>query len=89
MSASAAGPAAGRDSEVPSSADKHQLADQILATVNEPLAAQGLLLKAGTAVNAGSGFVHTVRGTSGNVSDLVESRSLLHGEETDVLGDAG
>ncbi len=29
--------------------EKHRLADQILATVNELLAAQGLLLKAGTA----------------------------------------
>ena len=32
--------------------EKHKLADQILATVNELLAAQGLLLKAGTAVDA-------------------------------------
>ena len=32
--------------------EKHRLADQILATVNELLAAQGLLLKAGTAVDA-------------------------------------
>ncbi|MFC4474289.1 transposase, partial [Comamonas denitrificans] len=32
--------------------EKHRLADQILATVNDLLAAQGLLLKAGTAVDA-------------------------------------
>ncbi len=32
--------------------ERHKLADQILATVNELLAAQGLLLKAGTAVDA-------------------------------------
>ena len=32
--------------------EKHNLAEQILATVNELLAAQGLLLKAGTAVCA-------------------------------------
>ena len=32
--------------------EKHKLADQILATVNDLLAAQGLLLKAGTAVDA-------------------------------------
>jgi transposase, IS5 family len=31
--------------------EKHKLAEQILAAVNELLAAQGLLLKAGTAVN--------------------------------------
>ena len=31
---------------------KHKLAEQILATVNELLQAQGLLLKAGTAVDA-------------------------------------
>ena len=110
--------------------EKYKLADQILATVNEMLAARGLLLKAGTAVDAtliaapsstknkdkardpemhssqkgkqwyfgmkahigvdaDSGLVHTVRGTSGNVSDVVEANTLLHGEETDVFADAG
>ena len=110
--------------------EKHKLADQILATVNDLLAAQGLLLKAGTAVDAtliaapsstknkdkkrdpemhssqkgnewhfgmkahigvdaDSGLVHTVRGTSGNVGDVIEANSLLHGQETDAFGDAG
>ncbi|MDA0624870.1 IS5 family transposase, partial [Acinetobacter baumannii] len=110
--------------------EKHKLAEQILATVNELLAAQGLLLKAGTAVDAtliaapsstknkdrkrdpemhssqkgnewhfgmkahigvdaDSGLVHTVIGTSGNVADAVEGNSLLHGQETDGFGDAG
>ena len=110
--------------------ERHKLAEQILATVNDLLAAQGLLLKAGTAVDAtliaapsstknkdkardpemhssqkgnewhfgmkahigvdaDSGLVHTVRGTSGNVSDVVEGNSLLHGQETDVYADAG
>ena len=36
-----------------------------------------------------SGLVHTVRCTSGNVSDVVEGNSLLHGQETDVFADAG
>ena len=110
--------------------EKHKLAEQILATVNELLTAKGLLLKAGTAVDAtliaapsstknkdrardpemhssqkgkqwyfgmkahigvdaDSGLVHTVRGTSGNVADIVEGNSLLHGEEAEVFGDAG
>jgi IS5 family transposase len=110
--------------------EKHKLAEQILATVNDLLAAQGLLLKAGTAVDAtliaapsstknkdkkarprdafepkgqrvalwhegpyrrgrDSGLVHTVIGTSGNVADVVEGNSLLHGQETDGFGDAG
>ena len=110
--------------------EKYKLADQILATVNDLLTAQGLLLKAGTAVDAtliaapsstknkdkardpemhssqkgnqwyfgmkahigvdaDSGLVHTVRGTSGNVADVTEGNSLLHGEETEVFGDAG
>ena len=30
-----------------------------------------------------------MRGTSGNVSDVVEANSLLHGSETDAFGDAG
>jgi transposase, IS5 family len=110
--------------------EKHKLADQILATVNELLVQRGLLLKVGTAVDAtlipapsstknkakardpemhssqkgnewhfgmkahigvdaDSGLVHTVRGTSGNVADVTEGNSLLHGQETDVFGDAG
>jgi hypothetical protein len=97
--------------------EKHRLAEQILATVNDLLAAQGLLLKAGTAVDAtliaapsstknkdrkrdpemhssqkgnewhfgmkahigvdaDSGLVHTVIGTSGNVADVTRRQQL-------------
>ncbi len=103
---------------------------QILTTVNELLEHKGLLLRAGTVVDATliaapsstknksgerdpqmhqskkgrqwyfgmkahigvdaeSGLVHTVRGTAGNVSDVVEANSLLHGQETEAVGDAG
>ena len=33
--------------------------------------------------------MHTVRGTSGHVSDIAEGNSLLHGQETLGFGDAG
>ena len=110
--------------------EKHKLADQILVVVNDLLSGKGLLLKAGTVVDATliaapsstknaagerdpemhqakkgnqwyfgmkahigvdaeSGLVHTVRGTAANVNDVVEANSLLHGQETDALGDAG
>ena len=46
-------------------------------------------MKAHIGVDADSGLVHTVRGTAGNVSDVVEANSLLHGHETDAFGDAG
>ena len=110
--------------------ERHKLAEQILATVNGLLSAKGLLLKAGTVVDATliaapsstknrdgardpdmhqskkgqqwyfgmkahigvdaeSGLVHTVQGTAGNVNDVVEANSLLHGEETVVFTDAG
>lgn len=36
-----------------------------------------------------TGLVHTLKVTSGNVSDIVEAASLLHGEEQFVQGDAG
>jgi IS5 family transposase len=109
---------------------KHKLAEQILSTVNDILITGGLLLKAGTVVDAtliaaptstknkdkkrdpdmhsskkgnqwyfgmkvhtGSdadlGLVHTVRGTSGHVSDIAEANSLLHGQESVAFGDAG
>ena len=110
--------------------ERHKLAEQILAVVNDLLREKGLLLRTGTVVDATliaapsstknskgerdpemhqskkgnqwyfgmkahigvdaeSGLVHTVRGTAGNVSDVVEGNSLLHGEETEVWGDAG
>ena len=110
--------------------EKHKLAEQILASVNELLEQRGLLLRAGTAVDAtliaapsstknkdkardpemhssqkgnewhfgmkahigadaDSGLVHTVRCTWGNVADVTEANSLLHGQEADVFADAG
>ena len=110
--------------------ERHKLAEQMLATVNDLLCAKGLQLKEGTivdatliaapsstknkdkardpemhsskkgnqwyfgmkahiGVDADSGLVHTVRCTSGNVGDVVEGNSLLHGQEVQVFGDAG
>lgn len=39
--------------------------------------------------DAQSGLVHTVRGTSGHISDIAEANTLLHSEESIGLGDAG
>ncbi len=110
--------------------EKHKLAPQILAVINDLLRAKGLMLRSGTVVDAtlisapsstknasgerdpemhqskkgnqwhfgmkahigvdaDSGLVHTVRGTSGHVNDVIEANSLLHGEELDAFGDAG
>jgi transposase, IS5 family len=46
-------------------------------------------MKAHIGADAESGLVHTVRGTSANVHDVVEGNSLLHGEESVAFGDAG
>ena len=46
-------------------------------------------MKAHIGVDADSGLVHTVIGTSGNLADVVEGNSLLQGQETDGFGDAG
>jgi transposase, IS5 family len=108
----------------------HQLAAEIFKVVNERLTAKGLLLRAGTVVDATliaapcstknasgerdpemhqskkgnqwhfgmkahigvdaqSGLVHTVQGSSGNVNDVVQANSLLHGLESEAFGDAG
>jgi hypothetical protein len=45
-------------------------------------------MKAHIGVDADSGLVHAVIGTSGNVADVVEGNSLLHRQETDGFGDA-
>lgn len=46
-------------------------------------------MKAHIGADADSGLMHTVRGTSGNVHDVFEGNSLLHGQEVDAYGDAG
>ena len=46
-------------------------------------------MKAHIGVDADSGLVHTVVGTAANVADVTQAHALLHGSETDVLGDAG
>jgi IS5 family transposase len=46
-------------------------------------------MKAHIGVDAQSGLVHTVRGTAGNVNDVIEANSLLHGQERSAYGDAG
>ena len=46
-------------------------------------------MKAHIGVDAQSGLVHTLVGTAANVHDVTQAQTLLHGEETDVFGDAG
>ena len=46
-------------------------------------------MKAHIGADAESGLVHTVRGTSGHVSDIAQANTLLHGEEVMAFGDAG
>ena len=46
-------------------------------------------MKAHIGVDADSGLVHTVIGTSANVNDVTQGHALLHGEEVDVFADAG
>ena len=46
-------------------------------------------MKAHIGADAESGLVHTVRGTSGHVSDNAEANRLLHGNESIAFGDAG
>lgn len=46
-------------------------------------------MKAHIGVDAESGLTHTVIGTAANVNDVTQAQALLHGDETDVFGDAG
>src|SRR5829696_1376686 len=46
-------------------------------------------MKAHIGVDAASGLVHTVVGTSANVSDINVAGALLHGHEHAAFGDAG
>ena len=110
--------------------EAHQLAIQMLASVNAKLIDRGLMLKTGTVIDAtliaaptstknstgerdaemhqtkkgnqwhfgmkahigadaDSGLVHAVEGTAANAHDITKAVDLLHGQETDVFGDAG
>ena len=46
-------------------------------------------MKAHVGVDAHSGLVHTVIGTPANVSDVTQAHGLLHGQESEIFGDAG
>lgn len=46
-------------------------------------------MKAHIGVDAQSGLVHTLVGTAAHVHDVTQAQALLHGDETDVFGDAG
>jgi len=46
-------------------------------------------MKAHIGTDADSGLVHSLTGTAANVADIVESKHLLHGDESDAFADAG
>lgn len=46
-------------------------------------------MKAHIGVDAESGLVHSLEGTSANVHDVTQAHKLLHGEEQHAFGDAG
>lgn len=46
-------------------------------------------MKAHIGVDAQTGLVHNLVGTAANVHDVTQVQALLHGDETDVFGDAG
>lgn len=46
-------------------------------------------MKAHVGVDAHSGLAHTMVGTAANVADVTQAHELLHGEESEVYGDAG
>ena len=46
-------------------------------------------MKAHIGVDAESGLMHSMVGTASNVADVTQVDQLLHGEETNVCGDAG
>ena len=46
-------------------------------------------MKIHSGVDAGSGYVHTITGTSANVHDIVETAKLIRDDDEVVYGDAG
>ena len=58
--------------------EAHHLTESIFAAINPHIG-----------VDAQSGLVHTLVGAAANVHDVTQAQALLHGDETDVFGDAG
>ena len=46
-------------------------------------------MKIHSGVDAGSGYVHTITGTSANIHDIVETSKLIREDDTVVYGDSG
>lgn len=110
--------------------EKHNLAAQILQTVNDLLSCKGVMVKSGTVADATliaapnstknssgerdparkqsrkgqqwcfamkchigvdieSGLVHTVKGTSGAVNDVIEAKIVVRPSDREVYADAG
>ena len=46
-------------------------------------------MKSHIGVDADSGLVHSVIGTAANVNDVTQASGLLHGQESELWGDAG
>ncbi len=46
-------------------------------------------MKVHSGVDAGSGYVHTITGTSANVHDIVETSKLIREDDEVVYGDSG
>ena len=70
---------------------KHKQAEQILLTVDATLIPAPCPTKskdkAHIGVDADAGLVHTVRGTSGHLSDVSKGNTLLHSQESIASGD--
>lgn len=48
-----------------------------------------LCMKVHAGVDAGSGYVHTITGTAGNVHDVTETPNLVREDDGGVYGNSG
>ncbi len=68
---------------------KTRMASVILKCIRQRRAMNGTGMKVHAGVDAGSGYVHIITGTSANMHDVSETANLIREDDEVVYGDSG
>lgn len=69
--------------------ESNNLGERLFEDVNHRLDEAGIMMHGGTIVGAGTGYVHTITGTSANRHDVSEVAKLIRDDDEVVYGDSG
>ena len=69
--------------------EEHRLGQALMAAQNRFFEANGWIMRGGSGVDAGAGYVHSLTVTAANVSDIDETTGLVRPDDEVVWADAG